>query len=99
MAEGNPIVTTPCELTATAARRLIGERKLSPVELLEACIERTEAVNPALNAVVTKAYDRARVEAKAAKQAVTSGKDLGLLHGLPSLINDLNDTKDIRTTH
>jgi amidase len=92
-------VTKPCELTATEARRLIGERKLSPVELLESCIDRVEAVNPALNAVITKAYDLARVEAKAAEAAVMSGKDLGLLHGLPSVIKDLNDTKGIRTTY
>jgi Asp-tRNA(Asn)/Glu-tRNA(Gln) amidotransferase A subunit family amidase len=92
-------VTNPSELTATEARRLIGERKLSPVELLEACIERTEAVNPAVNAVVTKAYDLARVEAKAAEEACMSGKNLGLLHGLPSLIKDLNDTTGIRTTY
>jgi amidase len=92
-------MTNPCELTATEARRLVGERKLSPVELLEACIERTEAVNPALNAVVTKAYDLARIEARAAEQAVMSGGELGLLHGLPSLIKDLNDTKGIRTTY
>jgi amidase len=92
-------MTKPCDLTAVEARRLIGERKLSPVELLESCIERTEAVNPAVNAIVTKAYDLARAEAKAAEAAVMSGEPLGLLHGLPAVIKDLNDTKGIRTTY
>lgn len=94
-----PIMIQPCDLTAREARRLIGERKLSPVELLESCIERIEAVNPAVNAVVTKAYDSARLEAKAAEAAVRRGESLGLLHGLPVVIKDLNETKGIRTTY
>lgn len=89
----------PCDLTATEARRLIGEGKLSPVELLESCIERIEAVNPAVNAVVTTAYEQARAEAKEAEAAVKRGDPLGLLHGLPAVIKDLNDTKGIRTTY
>lgn len=92
-------MTKPCDLTATEARRLIGEQKLSPVELLESCIERIEEVNPAVNAIVTKAYDLARAEAKEAEAAVRRGEPLGLLHGLPVVVKDLNDTKGIRTTY
>lgn len=92
-------MTRPCDLTATEARRLIGERKLSPVDLLESCIEQIEAINPAVNAIVTKAYDQAREQAKAAEAAVLRGEPLGLLHGLPAVIKDLNDTKGIRTTY
>ncbi len=92
-------MTQACDLTAAEARRLIGERRLSPVELLDSCIARTEAVNPALNAIVTKAYDRARVEARTAEAAVMSGEMLGVLHGLPAVIKDLNDTAGIRTTY
>ena len=88
-----------CDLSATEARRLIGERKLSPVDLLESCIARIEAVNPAINAVVTTAYDRARKEAKAAEGAVARGEPLALLHGLPILVKDLNNTEGIRTTY
>ncbi|KAK3654682.1 hypothetical protein LTR56_003955 [Elasticomyces elasticus] len=87
-----------CDLDATEARRLIGERKLSSVDLVEACIARIEAVNPKINAVVTTAYDRARVEAKAADEAIAQGKPLGLLHGMPILVKDLNRTEGIRTT-
>lgn len=89
----------PCDLSATEARRLIGERKLSPVDLVESCIARIEAVNPAVNAVVTKAYERARSEAKEADAKVARGEPLGLLHGLPVLIKDINDTEGIRTTY
>ena len=81
----------PCELSAVQARKLIGERSLSPVALLESCIERIEAVNPAVNAIVTKAYDQARSDARDAEAAVAKGGQLGLLHGLPVVIKDTND--------
>jgi amidase len=92
------MMSKPCDLGAAEARELIGSRKLSPVELLESCIERIEAVNPAVNAIVTKSYERAREEAKRAEVAVMKGEKLGLLHGLPAAIKDLNETAGIRTT-
>jgi amidase len=92
-------MTQPFELTASEARRLIGARELSPVELLESCIARIEAVNPAVNAIVTTAFDRARTEAREAEAALVRGDALGPLHGLPVAIKDNQDTRDIRTTH
>lgn len=97
--KGNRRMAEPCDLTATEARRLIGQGKLSPVDLVESCIARIEAVNPSVNAVVTKAYDRARSEAKEAAAKVSRGEPLALLHGLPVLIKDINDTEGIRTTY
>ncbi len=44
-------MTEPCDLSAVEARALIGRRALSPVELLESCIARTDAVDPAVNAM------------------------------------------------
>ena len=92
-------MTDPCALTATEARRLIGEKALSPVELLDSCITRIEAVNPAVNAVVTTAFERAREEAKVAEVAVGRGDPLPPLHGLPIGIKDLDETEGIRTTY
>lgn len=92
-------MTKPCDLTATDARRLIGRRQLSPAELVDSCIEQIEAINPAVNAVVTKAYDRAREEAKAAEAKVKQGDALPPLHGLPVGIKDLDATEGIRTTY
>jgi amidase len=92
-------MTRPCDLTATEARRLIGARQLSPVELVDACIAQIEAVNPAVNAMVTTAFDRARSEARAAEAAVMRGDLLPPLHGLPVAIKDNQDTEGIRTTH
>lgn len=87
------------DLDAVEARRLIGLKRISPVELLESCLKRIEAANPALNACVTVDVDRARVAAKAAEKAVMDGGDLGLLHGLPVGIKDLSATAGIRTTY
>ena len=87
-----------CDLEAVEARRLIGIKEISPVELLESCIERTESVNDAVNAIVTTNYKNARIEAKVAEKAVLDGDELGLIHGLPVGIKDLESTKGIRTT-
>ena len=87
-----------CELTAIEARRMIGDKSLSPVDLLESCIARVEAVNPTVNAVTAKAYDRARAEAKEAEAAVLRGDELGVLHGLPLGVKDLLQTEGILTT-
>lgn len=92
-------MTEPCDLSAVDARRLIGARQLSSAELVESCIARIEAVNPAVNAVITKAYDRARDEATDADATVLRGDALPPLHGLPIGIKDLDDTAGIRTTY
>jgi len=85
-------------LSAVELRRLIGAREVSPVELLEACIERIEAVNPFVNAVTATCFERARAEAKAAEHAVMQGHTLGLLHGLPMGVKDLEATEGLLTT-
>ena len=87
-----------CDLSAVELRHLIGTGQLSPVELLESCIRRIEAVNPLLNAIVNFCPERARSEAVAAEQAAARGDDLGPLHGLPLGVKDLNHVAGIRTT-
>jgi amidase len=86
-------------LPATELRRRIGTKEISPVELLEACIARIEAVNPAVNAIAATAYPRARAEAREAAAAVRCGDSLGRLHGLPVGVKDLQDTEGLLTTH
>lgn len=90
---------TLVSLTAVELRRMIGARQLSPVELLEACIARIDAVNPYVNAVTATAYERARTEARAAERAVMAGEPLGLLHGLPIGVKDLEPTTGVLTTY
>src|SRR3546814_20836156 len=76
-------MTEPCDLSAVAARRLIGRKRLSPIELLESCIARIEMANPAVHAVVANCYERARQEAQAATDAMLRGAALPPLYGLP----------------
>ena len=89
----------PCDLTATEARFLIGAKKLSPVELLDSCLQRVDAVNDRVNAVVAIDAERAHREAQAAEQAIMRGEPLAPLHGLPVGIKDLVDTAGLRTTY
>jgi len=85
--------------SAVELRRLIGNGEVSPVELLEACIARIEPVNPFVNAVTATCYERARAEARAAERAVREkGRPLGLLHGLPLGVKDLEATEGLLTT-
>lgn len=86
-------------LSAVELRRMIGTREISPVELLDACIGRIETYNPLINAITATCYDRARAEARAAEQAVMRGEPLGLLHGLPLGVKDLEATAGLLTTY
>lgn len=88
-----------CDLDAVEQRRRIGTKEISPVELLEESLERIEAVNGAVNALVTMDVGQARDTAKAAEKAVLDGEELGLLHGLPVGIKDLEATAGLRTTY
>ena len=83
---------------ATELRRLIREREVSPVEVVEATLRRIERVNPIVNAYCTVAGDRALATAREAEAAVTRGDALGPLHGVPVAIKDMSLTAGIRTT-
>ena len=85
----------PCDLAAIDARRLIGSKRLSPVELLESCIARIEAIDPAVNAIPARDFARARRVAAAAEAAVIRGDTLPPLHGLPIVIKDLEDAEGL----
>ncbi len=87
-----------CDLSAVEQRRKIGAREISPVELLDSCLARIAAVNPTLNAVVCLDEAAAREAAQQAEATVMAGEDLGLLHGLPVGIKDLNETRGLTTT-
>ncbi|RAI00553.1 hypothetical protein DLJ53_14920 [Acuticoccus sediminis] len=92
-------MSEPADLDATEARRLIGAKALSPVELMESCLARIARLNPTLNAIVALDADAAMNGAKAAEQAVMDGRPLGRLHGLPTAIKDNRDVKGMVTSH
>ena len=91
-------MTQPFEINALEARQLIGNKKLSPVELVKSCIEQIEKLNPSINAVVAINHDVVIRDAQKAEDDVMSGNELGILHGLPVGIKDLNLVKNLRST-
>ena len=76
----------------------IRTKQVSSVEIVDACLERIEAVNPTLNAVVQLAADTARAQAQQADQALARDKLHGPLHGVPMTIKDSLDTAGIIST-
>ncbi len=88
-----------CFTPATDLAAAIRNRELSPVELTDAVLARIDALNPKLNAFLTIDADGARAAAKEAEAAVMRGGQLGLLHGLPVSIKDLEVTAGLRCTY
>lgn len=81
---------------ATRLAELIRTREISPVEVVQAHLDRIAAVNPKLNAIVTIA-DNALDIARSAEAAVMAGGKLGPLHGVPITVKDSIDTAGILT--
>jgi aspartyl-tRNA(Asn)/glutamyl-tRNA(Gln) amidotransferase subunit A len=86
-----------CSLSGAEQAQLIKAKEVSPVELLEAVLERIHALNPVLNAFCTLVEDDARADAQKAEAALLAGAEIGPLHGVPISIKDLIATKGIRT--
>jgi amidase len=78
---------------------MLRRREVSAREVISAHIERIEAFDPAINAVVTRTFDSALARASAADEAMARGEPPGLLHGLPVAHKDLADTAGVRTTY
>lgn len=77
---------------------MIENRKISPVDLVEACITRTEKLQTDLNAYVYFMAAEARETAKIAEKEIREGHYKGKLHGIPIALKDLYYTKGIPTT-
>jgi len=90
--------STLTTLTLAEAARLVREKKVSPVELTEACLRRIEERNPELNAFITLTAESALAEAKAAEEQIQRGEWRGPLHGIPIALKDLVDTAGVPTT-
>jgi len=77
---------------------LIRARKISPVELLEATLQRIEALNPKLNAFITIAGEQTRDAARKAEREILRKRYRGPLHGIPIALKDNIETEGLRTT-
>lgn len=87
-----------CGQDAVTLAMALRGREVSAREVIAAHIERIEAVDGAVNAVVTRCFDQALDAAAAADAAMARGQALGLLHGLPVAHKDLTETAGVRTT-
>jgi aspartyl-tRNA(Asn)/glutamyl-tRNA(Gln) amidotransferase subunit A len=94
-------MSVPVDVLFGTVRELseaIRARRLSPVELAEAYLERLERLGPQLGAVVTITRERALREARAAEQEIAAGRWRGPLHGVPYGVKDLLATTGDPTT-
>ncbi len=81
--------------TARAAVDALKSGSVTASELIEAAVNRIEATDGPVNAMVTRCYDRAFAHAR----AIAAGeRPAGLLHGLPISVKDLNNVAGVRTT-
>src|SRR3954468_18876281 len=84
--------------TLAEASELIRAKKLSPLEYTETLIKRIETFEPQLSAFITRTFDLARTQARAAEADIAAGKYRGPLHGIPFALKDIYDTKGILTS-
>jgi len=73
-------------------------REISPVEIVNACLERIEELNPTLNAFITVLKEESLETARVAEAEIRSGNWRGPLHGIPVGVKDFYDTAGTRTT-
>jgi amidase len=85
-------------LPAIEQARLIRERELSPVDLVDTYLDRIDRFDGQLNTFVTLVADEARQAAVTAEKAVADGDDLPPFHGVPIGIKDLAEVRGVRTT-
>ena len=83
-------------LPAVEMAQQICEKKISPIELAEAHLEKIARLNPKLNAFVQVDAERVRREARAAEQAVIRGDEVGPLHGVPISIKSSIEVAGLR---
>src|SRR5437870_471890 len=77
---------------------MIAAKKVSPVEVVQAHLERIAKIDGKLKSYITVMADSALAAAKAAEAAVTAAGTLGPLHGVPIGLKDLYCTKGVKTT-
>jgi amidase len=84
-------------LSASELARLMRDRNVSPLEVVQAFLDRIGTVNPSIHAVVTLRAEGAMGDAKRSERAIAEGR-AGALEGLPFTVKDTIETKGVRTT-
>ena len=85
-------------MTISELARLLRSRRLSPVDLTRAYLERIDRLNPTLGAYVTVMSDTATAEATTAEDEIARGEYRGPLHGIPVAVKDIIYTRGVLTS-
>ncbi len=85
-------------LTAAEAAEAIRARRVSPVELTQALLDRIERLDPKLNVFIRLDGAAAMEAAKAAEAEIAAGRPRGPLHGVPVRVKDIIDVAGLPTT-
>ena len=96
MTESTPTELT--RLTLAQAMQSVRRKAISPVELVQAFVDRIERLNPTLNAFITVTAEQALQQARQAEAEIQRGQWRGPLHGMPLALKDLIDTAGVATT-
>ncbi|MGH9579529.1 MAG: amidase [Terriglobales bacterium] len=89
-------MTSLTQLSAAQMSQQVREKKISPVELVEAHLARIQEINPALNAFVHVDAEGARHAARRAEEALGRGDTASPLHGVPVSIKSSIDVAGLR---
>src|SRR4051794_11850832 len=85
-------------LTIAEAARLIQQRELSPIELVDSRLARIEKLDGRLHSFIRVLADQARADARAAETEIKAGNYRGPLHGIPIGLKDIYETAGVATT-
>ena len=91
-------ISDPTKLSIVEAGRLIRSGQLSPVDLVQAYLERISHLDQRLNAFITVTDEQALIRARDLEAELRSGNWRGPLHGIPIALKDNIDTSGVRTT-
>ena len=88
-------------ITATSIKTISDRIKngdLSPLDLVESCLERIKKFDPTLDAFITILEERARQDAKIAEKQIKQGLYIGPLHGIPFSTKDVIYAEGVKCT-
>lgn len=83
------MATDLTQLSMQALAAKLKSRSVSPVDIVDTCLERIASLDPKLHAFVEVYEKEARLAAEAADKAIRSGHAVGPLHGIPIALKDL----------
>lgn len=84
--------------SAAHVAKMIRDKQVTALDVVNMCYARIDAVNPKINAVVAMCKERALAEAKEADAMLAAGKLKGPLHGVPFTVKDSFDTAGVIST-